>query len=55
MLLSCGTAMASPSVMGLDDDSSCCCSQGLFLMSSMRNHLPGSGVRVVLMSCCRTV
>lgn len=27
---------------GLDADSSCCWSQGLFLTSSMGNHLPGS-------------
>lgn len=42
MLLSCGTAMASLSGMGPDADSSCCWSRGLFLASSMGNHLLGS-------------
>lgn len=46
MLLSCGTAAAAPSVPGLDADSSCSGSRGLFLTSSMGNRLLGSQHRV---------
>ena len=46
MLLSCGAAAAAPSVPGLDADSSCCGSWGLFLTSSMGNRLLGSQCRV---------
>lgn len=46
MLLSRGTAMAAPSMPGLDADSSCCGSWGLFLTSSMGNCLLGSQRRV---------
>lgn len=42
MLSFCDVDAVTPSMLGLDADSSCCGSQGLFLTSSVGNHLLSS-------------